>query len=63
MSTKNDVTIHLFARNGAFTQLLTLRIVTGEWVSATRVERDEKVIEGGERIAHDFPRDENGQVQ
>jgi hypothetical protein len=34
LSTKNDVTIHLFARNGTFTQLLTLRIVTGEWASA-----------------------------
>ena len=38
-------------------------IVNGVLVSASRVERDREVIEGSERIAHDFPRDEQGQVQ
>ena len=52
--------IFFIARNGAFTQLLRLRKVDGEWVSATKVEKDG--IKRHEQVHPKFPRVSSGDV-
>jgi len=60
-SSKRDFNIFFIARNSQFEQLLRLRKINDKWVTATKVERDGKVI--FEKIDEGFPRTDQGQVQ
>ena len=58
---QRDFNIFFIARNSEFTQFLRLRKVDGKWFTATKVERDGKVI--FEKIDKGFPKTDQGQVQ
>ena len=53
--------IFFSARNGFFNQVLRLKKIDGEWVSATKVLREEKVIY--EEVDDEFPRTAEGNVE
>ena len=52
--------IRVSARNGSFIQVLQFKKIDGEWVSATLVERENKVIY--EEVDDKFPRTAEGNV-
>lgn len=57
---KRNFNIFFSARNGWFNQLLRFRKINGQWVQATRVERDGEVLY--ERIDDNYPRTKEGSV-
>jgi hypothetical protein len=59
-TSKRDFNIFFSARNGLYTQLLRLRKVNDEWVSATKVEKNGEVI--FEKIDDNFPRSKKGEI-
>ncbi len=59
-SSKRDFNIFFSARNGLYTQLLRLRKVDGEWISAIKVEKDNEMI--FEKVHEKFPIDKEGKV-
>ncbi len=52
--------IFFSARNGLFVQVLRMKKVATKWVSATKVERDGKVL--FEKADTDYPKDKEGNV-
>jgi hypothetical protein len=62
---KQDFNIFFNARNGFWEQLIRLRFVNGQWLTATRVTRNlrkDKVKQLYERIDKDFSRNSRGGV-
>lgn len=57
---KRNFNIFFSARNGWFDQLLRFRKINGQWVQATRVERDGEVLY--ERIDDNYPRAKDGGI-
>ena len=57
---KRNFNIFFSARNGWFNQLLRFRKINGQWVQATRVERDGEVLY--ERIDDNYPRTKDGSI-
>ena len=53
--------IRFSARNGSFNQALRFKKIDGEWVSATMVQREDKVIY--EEVDDEFPRTAEGNVE
>lgn len=60
-SPERDFNIFFIARNSQFTQFLRLRKIDDKWVTATKVERDGKII--FEKVDEGFPGTDQGQVQ
>lgn len=58
---ERDFNIFFISRNGQFTQFLRMRKIDGIWFTATKVERDGKVI--FEKIDKGFPKADEGQVK
>lgn len=59
-STERDFNIFFSARNGLYTQMLRLRKINNKWYSATKVEKNDKVV--FEQIQEKYPRNEKGEV-
>ncbi len=57
---ERDFNIFFSARNGLYTQLLRLRKIDGEWVSAIKIEKNGKNI--FEKVHEKFPRNTEGKV-
>lgn len=59
-SMERGFNIFFSARNGLFTQLLRMKKINNKWASATKVERDGKII--FEKIDKEFPRNNEGLI-
>jgi hypothetical protein len=59
-SMERGFNIFFSARNGLFTQLLRMKKINNKWTSATKVERDGKII--FEKIDKEFPRNKEGLI-
>lgn len=57
---EGDFNIFFSARNGLFVQLLRMKKINNKWISATKVERDGKII--FEKIDKDFPMNDEGKI-